>query len=162
LFFFTNIKNKKNETKENIKKGFKFFFNSLIMSTVNEIIEKLKTLTLLEASELVSQIEETFGVDASAPVGGGVMMAAMPAAGGAEAAPKEEEKTLFDVVLEEIPADKKVGIYKVVRNIANIAVNQVKEFTGTLPKALKESVSKEEAEAAKQQLEDAGAKVKIV
>jgi large subunit ribosomal protein L7/L12 len=133
------------------------------MSTVNEIIEKLKTLTLLEASELVSQIEETFGVDASAPVGGGVMMAAGMASGGAvEAAPKEEEKTLFDVVLEEIPADKKVGVYKVVRNIANIAVNQVKEFTGTLPKTLKESVSKEEAEAAKQQLEEVGAKVKIV
>lgn len=131
------------------------------MSTVNEIIEKLKTLTLLEASELVSQIEETFGVDASAPVGGGVMMAAMPA-GAAEAAPKEEEKTLFDLVLEEIPADKKVGVYKVVRNIANIAVNQVKEFTATLPKALKESISKEEAEAAKQQLEEVGAKVKIV
>ena len=133
------------------------------MSNVSEIIEKLKTLTLLEASEIVSQIEETFGVDASAPVGGGVMMAAMPSAGGAaEATPKEEEKTLFDVILEEIPADKKVGVYKVVRNIANIAVNQVKEFTATLPKALKESVSKEEAEAAKQQLEDVGAKVKIV
>ena len=68
------------------------------MSTVNEIIEKLKTLTLLEASELVSQIEETFGVDASAPVGGGVMMAAMPAAGGAAAAPNEEEKTFLAVV----------------------------------------------------------------
>lgn len=133
------------------------------MSAVNEIIEKLKTLTLLEASELVSQIEETFGVDASAPAGGAMIMA--PVAGGAgaaEAAPKEEEKSLFDVVLEEIPADKKVAIYKVVRSIANIAVNQVKEFTATLPKALKESVSKEEAEAAKQQLEEAGAKVKIV
>ena len=131
------------------------------MSNVNEIIEKLKTLTLLEASELVSQIEETFGVDASAS-SGSVMMA--PIAGGvvAETAPKEEEKTLFDVILEEIPADKKVAIYKVVSSIANIAVNQVKEFTGTLPKALRESVSKEEAEAAKQQLEDAGAKVKIV
>nr|AMN09108.1 ribosomal protein L12 [Rotundella rotunda] len=132
------------------------------MSTVNDIIEKLKTLTLLEASELVSKIEETFGVDASAPAGGAVMMAAMPAGGGAEAAPKEEEKTLFDIVLEEIPADKKVGIYKVVRNIAGIAVNQVKEFTSSLPKAVKESISKEEAETAKQQLEDAGAKVKIV
>nr|YP_009491890.1 ribosomal protein L12 [Lacunastrum gracillimum]AWI68060.1 ribosomal protein L12 [Lacunastrum gracillimum] len=131
------------------------------MSTVNEIIEKLKTLTLLEASELVSKIEETFGVDASAPAGGAVMMAA-PVAGAAEAAPKEEEKTLFDVVLEEIPADKKVSIYKVVRSIANIAVNQVKEFTSSLPKALKEGISKEEAQAAKQQLEEAGAKVKIV
>jgi len=131
------------------------------MSTVNEIIEKLKTLTLLEASELVSQIESTFGVDASAPAGGAVMMA--PAGGGAggDAAPKEEEKTAFDVVLEDIPADKKVGIYKVIRGIANIPVNQIKEFTATLPKALKESVSKEEAEAAKQQLEEAGAKVKI-
>lgn len=131
------------------------------MSTVNEILEKLKTLTLLEASELVSKIEETFGVDASAPAGGAVVMAA-PTAGAAEAAPKEEEKTLFDVVLEEIPADKKVSIYKVVRSIANIAVNQVKEFTATLPKALKEGISKEEAQAAKQQLEEAGAKVKIV
>ena len=133
------------------------------MSAVNEIIEKLKTLTLLEASELVSKIEETFGVDASAPAGGAVMMAPMAGgAGAAEAAPKEEEKTLFDVILEDIPADKKVAIYKVVRSIANIAVNQVKEFTASLPKALKESVSKEEAEAAKQQLEEAGAKVKIV
>nr|ALO21386.1 ribosomal protein L12 [Golenkinia longispicula] len=133
------------------------------MSTVNEIIEKLKSLTLLEASELVSKIEETFGVDASAPAGGALMMAPMAAgAGAAEGAAKEEEKTLFDVVLEEIPADKKVAIYKVVRSIANIAVNQVKEYTSSLPKALKESVSKEEAEAAKQQLQDAGAKVKIV
>jgi large subunit ribosomal protein L7/L12 len=132
------------------------------MSTVNEIIDQLKTLTLLEASELVAKIEETFGVDASAPTGGAVVMAQAAGGGAAEAAPKEEEKTLFDVVLEEIPADKKVAIYKVVRSIANIAVNQVKEFTATLPKALKESVSKEEAEAAKQQLEDAGAKVKIV
>nr|YP_009237974.1 ribosomal protein L12 [Pseudomuriella schumacherensis]AMO01400.1 ribosomal protein L12 [Pseudomuriella schumacherensis] len=132
------------------------------MSAVNEIVEKLKTLTLLEASELVSKIEETFGVDASAPAGGAMMMAPAASGGAVEAAPKEEEKTLFDVVLEEIPADKKVSIYKVVRSIANIAVNQVKEFTATLPKAIKESVSKEEAEAAKQQLQDAGAKVKVV
>jgi large subunit ribosomal protein L7/L12 len=131
------------------------------MSNVNEIIEKLKTLTLLEASELVSKIEETFGVDASVPAAGAMMMAPAAGGGAAEAAPKAEEKTLFDVILEDIPADKKVAIYKVVRSIANIAVNQVKDFTATLPKALKESVSKEEAEAAKQQLVDAGAKVKI-
>jgi large subunit ribosomal protein L7/L12 len=131
------------------------------MSTVNEIIEKLKGLTLLEASELVSKIEETFGVDASMS-GGAVVMAAPGASAGAAETAKVEEKTLFDVVLEEIPADKKVSVYKVVRSIANIAVNQVKEFTATLPKALKESVSKEEAEAAKQQLEEAGAKAKIV
>ena len=119
------------------------FIKLIKMSAVNEILDKLKTLTLLEASELVSKIEETFGVDASAPAGGAVMMA--PMAGAAEAAPKAEEKTLFDVVLEEIPSDKKVAVYKVVRSIANIAVNQVKEFTATLPKALKESISKEDA-----------------
>jgi len=102
------------------------------MSTVNEIIEKLKSLTLLEASELVSQIESTFGVDASAPAGGAMLLA--PAASTAAEGPaKEEEKTLFDVVLEEIPADKKIAIYKVVRSIANISVAQVKEFTASLP-----------------------------
>ena len=132
------------------------------MSAVNEIIEKLKSLTLLEASELVSQIEATFGVDASTPAGGAMFMG--PSAGGAvsEIPVKEEEKTLFDVVLEEIPADKKIAVYKVVRSIANIAVAQVKEFTATLPKALKESISKDEAEAAIKQLEAAGAKVKLV
>ncbi|GLI59807.1 hypothetical protein VaNZ11_001772 [Volvox africanus] len=127
---------------------------------VNEIVDKLKTLTLLEASELVSEIEKTFGVDASAAAP--VAFAAMPAAGAAAAAPVVEEKTTFDVVLEEIPADKKVGIYKVVRNIANIAVNQVKEFTATMPKVLKEGLSKEDAEAAKAQLVEAGAKAKVV
>nr|WLG71292.1 ribosomal protein L12 [Chlorophyceae sp. KF-2023a] len=131
------------------------------MSTVNEIVEKLKSLTLLEASELVSKIEETFGVDASAPAAGAAMMSPMAGGGAAEAAPKEEEKTLFDVILDEIPADKKVAVYKVVRSIAGIAVNQVKEFTNTLPKTLKESVSKEDAEAAKQQLTEVGAKVRI-
>jgi large subunit ribosomal protein L7/L12 len=132
------------------------------MSTVNEIIEKLKSLTLLEASELVSQIEITFGVDAAAPAGGAMFMAAPTGAALAEGPAKEEEKTLFDVVLEEIPADKKIAIYKVVRSIANIAVAEVKEFTATLPKALKESISKDEAETALKQLEAAGAKVKIV
>eukprot|EP00198_Chlamydomonas_reinhardtii_P004241 XP_001693577.1 plastid ribosomal protein L7/L12 [Chlamydomonas reinhardtii] len=125
---------------------------------VSEIVDKLKTLTLLEASELVSEIEKTFGVDASAAAP--VAMAAI-AAPGAAAAPAVEEKTTFDVVLEEIPADKKVGVYKVVRNIANIAVNQVKDFTATLPKVLKEGLSKEDAEAAKAQLLEAGAKAKV-
>jgi large subunit ribosomal protein L7/L12 len=126
---------------------------------VTEIVEKLKTMTLLEASELVSEIEKTFGVDASAAVAGPAMV--MAAAPGAAAAPAVEEKTTFDVVLEDIPADKKVAIYKVVRNIANIAVNQVKDFTATLPKVLKEGASKEEAADAVKQLTDAGAKAKV-
>uniref|UniRef100_A0A7S0WQ30 Uncharacterized protein n=1 Tax=Chlamydomonas leiostraca TaxID=1034604 RepID=A0A7S0WQ30_9CHLO len=129
-------------------------------SAVSEIVDKLKTLTLLEASELVSEIEKTFGVDASAAVAAPVMMAAAgPAA--AAAAPAVEEKTTFDVVLEDIPADKKVAIYKVVRGIANIAVNQVKDFTATLPKVLKEGASKEEATDAVRQLTEAGAKAKV-
>jgi len=127
-------------------------------ASVTEIVDKLKTLTLLEAAELVKEIETTFGVDASAaaPV---AMMAAPGAA--AAAAPVVEEKTTFDVILEDIPADKKVGIYKVVRTIAGIAVNQVKEFTATLPKTVLEGASKADAETAKTQLADAGAKVKI-
>jgi large subunit ribosomal protein L7/L12 len=108
----------------------------------------------------VSEIEKTFGVDASAAVAAPVIMAAPGAA--AAAAPVVEEKTTFDVVLEEIPADKKVAVYKVVRGIAGIAVNQVKEYTATLPKVLKEGASKEEAEDAKKQLVDAGAKAKVV
>lgn len=125
---------------------------------VSDIVDKLKTLTLLEASELVSEIEKTFGVDASAAAP--MAFAAMPA--GAAAAPVVEEKTTFELILEEIPADKKVGVYKVVRNIANIAVNQVKEFTATLPKVLKEGMSKEDAEAGKAQLLEVGAKAKVV
>lgn len=107
----------------------------------------------------VSEIEKTFGVDASAAVAAPVAMAAAPAA--AAAAPVVEEKTTFDVVLEEIPADKKVAIYKVVRSIANIAVNQVKDFTATMPKVLKEGASKEEATDAVRQLTEAGAKAKV-
>ena len=132
-------------------------------SAVSEIVEKLKTMTLLEASELVSDIEKTFGVDASAAPAGGMMMAAAGAAApAAAAAAVVEEKTAFDVVLEEIPDTKKVSIYKVVRSIANIAVNQVKEFTASLPKTVKEGASKTEAAEFVKQLTDAGAKAKVV
>ena len=82
-------------------------YNNKIMSKVEEIIEQLKSLTLLEAADLVKQIEETFDVSAAAPVGGGMMMMAPGAGGGEEAA---EEKTEFDLVLEEVPADKKIAV----------------------------------------------------
>nr|AYQ94519.1 ribosomal protein L12 [Cylindrocapsa geminella] len=133
------------------------------MSNVNEILEKLKSLTLLETSELVSKIEEAFGVDASASSGAAVVMApTMTAAPSVtETTPKEEEKTLFDVILEEIPANR-TPILKIVRAVANLELNAVKAFLETLPKCIKESVSKEEAETIKSQLEGAGAKVKIV
>jgi large subunit ribosomal protein L7/L12 len=125
-------------------------------TTTTEIIEKLKSLTLLEAAELVSQIEETFGVDASAPVGGGFMMA--PAGGG----PAEEavaEKTTFDVVLEDVDASKRVPVLKIIRNLTSLDLKEAKDAISSLPKAILEGASKEDAEAAKQQLEEAGAEL---
>lgn len=128
-------------------------------ATTDELVEKLKSITLLEASELVKQIEETFGVDASAPVGGFV---AAPV-GGAPAGGVEvvEEQTTFDVVLEEIASDKRVAALKVIRNLTSLGLKEAKDFTTSLPKTVKEGVSKEDAEAAKAQLEEAGGKVTI-
>ena len=126
-------------------------------TTTEEIIEKLKTITLFEAAELVSRIEETFGVDASAPAGG---FSGAPLAGG-EAQEVQEEKTTFDVILEDVASDKRVAVLKVIRNLTSLGLKEAKEFTSSLPKPVKESVSKEEAEQAKQQLEEAGGKVKI-
>jgi len=128
-------------------------------TTTNEIIEKLKSITLLEAAELVSQIEETFGVDASAPVGGGFIAA--PGAVGGAAAEVAEEKTTFDVIIEDVPADKRVPVLKIVRNLTSLDLKEAKEAITTLPKAIQQGISKDDAEAAKKQLEEAGAKVKI-
>lgn len=127
-------------------------------TTTNEIIERLKSMTLLEAAELVSQIEKTFNVDASPSA---AAFAASPTDGGGAAAEAVEEKTTFDVVLEEIVGDKRVAVLKIIRNLTSLGLKEAKDFTGSLPKAVKEGVSKEEAEAAKQQLEQAGGKVKI-
>ena len=129
-------------------------------TTTNEILEKLKSITLLEAAELVSQIEETFGVDASAPAGGGMVMA-MPGAGGGDAAAAVEEKTTFDVVLDDVPADKRVPVLKIIRNLTSLDLKEAKEAITTLPNAIIKGVSKEDAEAAKQQLEETGSKVTI-
>ena len=128
----------------------------------DEIMESLKSLSLLEASELVKQIEEVFEVDASASGGGGMMMmpGMMPGAPGAAAEP-EEEKTEFDVVLEDVPADKKIAILKVVRGITGLGLKEAKEMVESAPKAIKEAMAKEAAEDAKKQLEEAGAKVSI-
>jgi large subunit ribosomal protein L7/L12 len=127
-------------------------------AATDEILEKLKTLTLLEAADLVKQIEETFGVSAAAPVGGMMMMAP-----GAGAAPAEEveEKTEFDVVLEEVPADKKIAVLKVVRTLTGLGLKEAKDLVEAAPKAVKEAIAKEAAEDAKKQLEEAGAKVSV-
>ena len=129
-------------------------------ATTDEILDKLKTLTLLEASELVKQIEEAFGVSAAAPAGGMMMMA--PGVGTGTAAVEEEEvQTEFDVILEEVPADKKISILKVVRALTNLGLKEAKDLVEATPKAVKEAVAKDAAEDAKKQLEEAGAKVSI-
>lgn len=129
------------------------------MSTAtDQILEQLKTLSLLEAAELVKQIEEAFGVSAAAPVGG--MMMAAP---GAAAAPVEEvvEQTEFDVILDEVPADKKIAILKVVRTLTGLGLKEAKDLVEAAPKPVKEAIAKDAAEDAKKQLEEAGAKVTV-
>ena len=126
--------------------------------TTEEIVEVLKNMTLFEASKLVTRIEETFGVDASTPVGGGVIAMATPPGEANEAV---EEKTTFDVILEDVASEKRVAVLKVIRALTSLGLKEAKDFTTSLPKAVKEAVSKEEAEAAKDQLEAAGGKVKI-
>ena len=120
--------------------------------TREEIIEALKEMSLLEASELVKDIEETFGVSAAAPVA----VAAAPAAGAAAA----EEKTEFDVVLEGF-GDNKIAVIKVVREITGLGLKEAKELVEGAPKAIKEGASKEDAEAIKAKLVEAGAEVEI-
>ena len=129
------------------------------MSKIDEIMELLKTVTLLEAAELVEQIETTFGVDASASAGGGMVMMAPGADAGS--GPAEEEKTEFDLVLAEFPADKKIAVLKVVRGITGLGLKEAKEIVESAPKTLQEAMSKDDAENAKKQLEEAGAKVEL-
>jgi large subunit ribosomal protein L7/L12 len=128
-------------------------------ATTDEILEKLKGLTLLEAADLVKQIEETFGVSAAAPAGGMMMMA--PGAGAAAPAEPEEEQTDFDVILEEVPADKKIAILKVVRTLTGLGLKEAKDLVEAAPKPVKEAVAKDAAEDAKKQLEEAGGKASV-
>ena len=122
--------------------------------TTEEIVDALKEMTLLEASELVKAIEETFGVSAAAPV---AAVAAAPAAAGAA---EEEEKTNFDVVLEGF-GDNKIAVIKVVRALTSLGLKEAKEVVEGAPKAVLEGAKKEDAEAAKKQLEEAGASVTL-
>ena len=123
---------------------------------ITQIVEELKTLTLLEASELVAAIEETFGVDASASVGGNIVMAAAPAL-----IEEVEEKTEFNVMLDEVPADKKIAVLKVVRTLTGLGLKEAKELVESTPKVIQEALGKEAAEDAKKQIEDAGGKVSL-
>ncbi|MFN8591439.1 MAG: 50S ribosomal protein L7/L12 [Thermomicrobiales bacterium] len=121
-----------------------------------QLISTLEGMTVLELNGLVKQLEERWGVSAAAPMAVGV---AAPAAGGAAAAP-EEEQTEFDVVLTEIGANK-IQVIKVVRELTSLGLKEAKDVVDSAPKPIKQAVSKEEAEAAKAKLEEAGAKVEI-
>src|SRR6202171_4856180 len=121
------------------------------------IVDQIKELTLLEASHLVKLMEETFGVSAAAPA---VAMPAAGAGGGAEAAAPAEEKTEFDVVLQAAGANK-INVIKVVREVTALGLKEAKDLVEAAPKAVKEGISKEEAETVRQKLTDAGATVEV-
>ena len=120
---------------------------------ITAMIEEVKSLTVLELNDLVKALEEEFGVSAAA-------MAA-PAAGGAAAGAPAEEKTEFDVVLASFDAAAKIKVIKVVREITGLGLGEAKAVVEAAPKAVKEGVSKDEAEELKKQLEEAGAKVEL-
>ena len=123
-------------------------------ATREDVIEFLKGMTLLEASQLVKELEETFGVSAAAAA------VAAPAAGGGEAAAVAEEKTEFDVILQAIGGNK-INVIKVVREVTALGLKEAKDLVEAAPKAVKEGVSKEEAETVRQKLADAGATVEV-
>lgn len=125
-------------------------------SKVETILDEIKGLTLLEASELVKKMEEAFGVSAAAAAP--VMMAG--AAGGGAAAAPAEEKTEFSVVLTEVGANK-INVIKAVREVTSLGLKEAKDLVDGAPKTVKEGVNKEEAATIKKKFEDAGAKVEI-
>lgn len=122
------------------------------MEKINNIIEELKSLTILELSELVKAVEAEFGVSAAVPMGGAAVAGA--------AAPAAEEKTEFDVILAGFGSNK-LGVIKVVREVTGLGLKDAKDLVEGCPKALKEGVTKEEAESLKATLTEAGATVEI-
>ena len=122
---------------------------------IDQIVEELKVLTLLEASELISKIEETFGVDASAAAGGTMVMAA-----GAAVAEEVEEKTEFNVMLTAI-GEKKINVIKEVRAVTGLGLKEAKDLVEAAPSMVKEAVPEAEANEIKGKLEEAGATVEV-
>src|SRR5438067_11800062 len=128
------------------------------MADIQAIVDQIKGLTLLEASELVKAMEETFGVSAAAAVA--AAPAAGAAAGGGEAAAAAEEKSEFDVILQSIGGNK-INVIKVVREVTALGLKEAKDLVEAAPKAVKEGISKDEAETVRQKLADAGATVEV-
>lgn len=130
------------------------------MADIASFVDQLSKLTVLETAELVKKLEETWGVTAAAPVA--VAAAGGPGAGAAAAAPAEEAKTTFDVILASAPADKKIAVIKVVRELkAGLGLAEAKKLVEEAPKPVLEGANKADADAAKKKLEDVGAKVEI-
>jgi large subunit ribosomal protein L7/L12 len=128
------------------------------MADLAQLVTQLSQLTVLEAADLVKQLEDKWGVKAAAPV---AIAAAGPAAGAA-AAPQAEAKTMFDVILVSVPADKKIPVIKAVREVkAGLGLAEAKALVESAPKPVLEEADKADAEAAKKKLEDAGAKVEL-
>lgn len=125
--------------------------------TKEEVIEFISSMTVLELSEFIKELEEKFGVSAAAPA---AAMVVAPAAGGGDGAPAAEEKTEFDVILKA-PGANKIGVIKVVRALTSLGLKEAKEKVDGAPSTIKEGVSKEEAEEARKQLAEAGAEVEV-
>jgi large subunit ribosomal protein L7/L12 len=125
--------------------------------TNDDIIKAVEAMPVLQLSELVKALEEKFGVTAAAPVA--MMAAPGSAAGGGAAA--AEEKTAFDVILTTVPADKKIQVIKVVRELTSLGLKEAKDLVEGVPKPVKAGVAKEESETMKKKLEEVGAKVEI-
>ncbi len=121
----------------------------------DEILDSISKMSIMEVVELISDMEKKFGVTAAAPV------AMVAAGGGAAAAAPVEEKTEFTVILKEYPADKKVTVIKVVRELTGLGLKEAKDLVEAVPGTVKDAVPKADAETMKKKLEDAGAKVEI-
>ena len=122
----------------------------------DEILEAISNMSVMQVVELISDMEKKFGVTAAAPVA----MVAGGGAGAAAAAPVEE-KTEFTVILKEYPADKKVGVIKVIRELTGLGLKEAKDLVEGVPSVVKEGVNKADSESMKKKLEEAGAKVEI-
>jgi len=123
----------------------------------DEILEAISNMTVMQVVELISDMEKKFGVTAAAPVA----MVAGGGAGAAAAAAPAEEKTEFTVVLKEYPADKKVGVIKVIRELTGLGLKEAKDLVEGVPGTVKEGVNKADSDTMKKKLEEAGAKVEI-
>jgi large subunit ribosomal protein L7/L12 len=123
----------------------------------DEILDAISKMSVMEVVELISDMEKKFGVTAAAPVA----VAAAPGGAAAAAAAPAEEKTEFTVTLKEYPADKKVSVIKVIREITGLGLKEAKDLVEGVPSTVKEAVSKADSEAIKKKLEDSGAKVEI-